>query len=231
MATEICYDSSSAAYVAALVEGGAVKIAPDENHLFELRNGTHSWIYVDHGEMLCQPETFRLFMAAVEVCMEQVIGDKPAVLVNVDSKSSPQLVGALASKCGLRQIAVSPVMTQQAEKGPNLAVRLPKHLTREDTLVVLDDVYTEDDQTAIHTLSLVREAIASRFALDGLKVELLVGLLRGDPGKSVAQLGKLGVGLGWFTTLDRVLSDIWEGLNPDQKQGLSQGGFNVPSSS
>lgn len=33
---------ASEAYVAALLEAGAVKIAPDANHLFTLRNGTES---------------------------------------------------------------------------------------------------------------------------------------------------------------------------------------------
>ncbi|HSX01660.1 MAG TPA: hypothetical protein VLF67_05460, partial [Candidatus Saccharimonas sp.] len=188
------------AYTMALIQGGAVKVAPDTDHLFELRNGTKSCAYVDHGEILCQPDTFQPYIDALADSVCNNFPEHSTILVNVDSKSSPHTVGALASLLRLRQIVVNPEATRLAEKGPSLGVRLPKEIKASDTLVVIDDVFTEGDTTAIDAVSLAIDAIASRFGVTEQETHLVVGLLRGDMGKATKQLERSKIKLHWLTT-------------------------------
>lgn len=217
------------AYTTALIQAGAVKVAPDADHLFELRNGTTSCVYVDHGEVLCQPNTFQPYINALAESVRDNFPERSTILVNVDSKSSPQTVGALASSLHLRQAVVNPDATRLAEKGPNLTVRLPQEVNTGDILIVVDDVFTEDDTTAIAAISLVRDAIVGRLGEAKQETHLVVGLLRGNAEKATQQLGLFSVRLHYLTTLEAVLEKGWPEFTLLQRQALIQGGFDLLS--
>lgn len=217
------------AYEIALVQAGAVKVAPGPDNLFELRSGPESWVYVDHGDILCQPETYRPYITVLAEVVRDNFPEQSTILVNVDSKSSPHTVGALASVLRLRQVVVTPQATSLAEKGSKLAVRLPQEIEPNDTLLVVDDVFTEGDTTAADVIERVRSAIIGRLGETQQDVHLIVGLLRGDRQKATRQLGVLGIKLHWLTTIESVLQKIWPALTPVQQQALAQGGFNLSS--
>ena len=209
-------------YVTALVQSGAVKVATDPEHPYELRNGDPSVVYVDHGQLLCHPETFQPFVGALaEYVLDQFPGPS-TILVNVDSKSSPHMVGALASLLHLRLVVVNPESTKQAERGLNLGVRLPMQVSPTDRLLFVDDVFTEKDETVANAATLVREAFVPRLG-NTLETHLLVGLLRGNTEASVRQLRLHGIMLHWLVTLDEIIEKARPTLTDQQLGTLDQG--------
>lgn len=209
-------------YHIALRQSGAIKLAADGRHLFELRSGKRSWVYVDHGELLCQPETFWPYISMLTNYFRETYPPEVTLLANVDSKSSPHIVGALATMGLYRQVVVSPEAIRHAEKGPGLSMRLPCRLEPVEDIVIVDDVFTVGDTTAMRILSRVKDALCSRLdeTVQHVKYHVVVGLLRGDPQAAAEQFGQLGADLHWFVTLDEVLVPLRPMLSPEQRAGL-----------
>ena len=152
-------DGSIEAYRKSLIESGAVKIAMNANAAFQLRNGSKSNIYVDHSEILCQPETNVALVRALIQYLNHTFEANRVVLVNVDSKASPQLTGAIAAAGGFRQILVLPEAVYYAEKGIRRRLRFPNNISSRDVIVIIDDVLTPHDTTALRVAELVRSEL------------------------------------------------------------------------
>src|SRR6266568_3258888 len=104
-------------YEKMLIQSGAVRIATTLHTRFALRNGSYSYVYVDHGDLICQPETNKVLVDAVGQYIRQYFHPDRTILVNVDSKASPQLTGAIAVAAEYRQIVVLPEATHRRERG------------------------------------------------------------------------------------------------------------------
>jgi orotate phosphoribosyltransferase len=213
------FSSAKESYAELLVKSGAIQIAKSTDSPFKLRNGSFSPVYVDHAELLCQPETYVPFLDILIGHIDSHFPHTSTVLANVDSKSSPHIVGALAARPGRRQIVASNEATQISENGRNLKFRFPKQFDATDKIVLVDDVFTEDDVTAIK----IKEAMGD--AAEKRETHLLVGLLRGAPDVCIQQLGKFGIKLHWIATLEDVIDEAWDSFSAKQREVLDLGGL------
>jgi hypothetical protein len=207
-------------YEEMLIQSGAVKIAPGLGDRFQLRNGSYSYVYVDHGDLICQPETNNVFVGAIGKYIKQQFAPDSTILVNVDSKASPQLTGAVAVAAKYRQIVVLPEATHREEQGLRLRIRLPATIGAHDKIVIVDDVLTPHDMTASRIAELVRDELNQRF--DGSaanEVHLVVGLVR-DPEVAVRGLSDSKIHVHWLTTLADLVHGVWPRLDSEQKQRL-----------
>jgi orotate phosphoribosyltransferase len=196
------------AYRESLIRSGAVKIAPNDNELFRLRNGSVSKFYVDHGDLLCEPAANASLVRALLHLIKSTFDPKRVVLVNVDSKSSPQLTGAIAAAGGFRQIIVLPEAVFLAENGTERRLRIPQKLYHDDRIVIVDDVLTPGDETAIKVAEIVRSEIERRMtgrSSGAHEFHLTVGLIR-EPDKAVGLVQEQGIReVHYLTTLDSVV--------------------------
>lgn len=211
------------AYRRMLVESGALKIAEELKKPFRLRNGTRSFAYIDHGNLLCQPETNMIMVNAVGQYVSQTFKGSNVVLANVDSKASPQLTGAVAVTGRYRQIVVLPDLTYRREKGMNLRLRMPDELNAEDKIVIIDDVHTPRDVTARNVADLIRSTLAGRLgaAIKCVEMHLVVGVAR-DPGSIRSELAGHGIEPHWLTTMHDLLETAWPRLGNPQREALEQ---------
>jgi orotate phosphoribosyltransferase len=177
---------------------------------FRLRNGSSSDVYVDHGMLLCRPDTNRALVDSLGYYVTQRFSARNPILSNVDSKSSPQLVGAIATAQHLRQIVVSPEATFLAERGPLRRLRLPVEIAPHDVIVVVDDVLTANDDTALLVVELIRQSLADRLGpADAATVEfhVVVALIR-DAGAAPLRLERAGIEVHWLAELEQVLGEM-----------------------
>jgi orotate phosphoribosyltransferase len=211
------------AYEKMLVTSGAVKVADGPDYTFSLRNGASSSVYVDHGDLLCYPKTNKVLLKALKRYVVRAFPADRTILANVDSKASPQLTGAIAATVGYRQIVVLPETTYENERGLRLRLRVPSDVAPEDRIVIIDDVLTPNDMTAVRIAHLVRADLRARLgsAADTIEVHLVVGLAR-DPLTARAELAEHGVKVHWLTTLPQVLDGLLPSLQADQQDCLSR---------
>lgn len=201
-----------AAYQSALVTSGSVQVSLAPHEPFVLRNGSRSRVYVDHGVLLCMPETNRLFVEALSVLICSQFVPAKVVVVNVDSKSSPQLTGAIASVNAFRQIIYLPDSVHVAERGRNLKLRIPE-IDSGDQICIVDDVLTPDDTTALRVAWELREEISHTKGINSsVDISLVVGTVR-DPEDACPKLEREGINVHWLTTLDDIITDA--GIDPN----------------
>ena len=205
-----------------LYRSGAVLVATDGEQLFGLRSGGESWVYVDHGELMTKPEHFRPFVTALALQIRQLFDPEKVVLLNVLSKCSPQMTGAVAYSGEFRQIGVLSDAVAEAEKGTRRGLRVPKDIGVGDTLVFLDDVLTTG-KTVVETMTRVRNGLVERLGevAGEMQVHLLVGLAR-NPEKATNDLLGYGIQPHWLTTLDEVIRQCWPALTSVQQNGLKR---------
>jgi len=206
-------------YEKMLIQSGAVRIATTLHTRFALRNGSYSYVYVDHGDLICQPETNKVLVDAVGQYIRQYFHPDRTILVNVDSKASPQLTGAIAVAAEYRQIVVLPEATHREERGLKLRVRMPIEINPGDKIVIVDDVLTPNDFTALRVADLVRGHLREKFGTAENEVYLVVGLVR-EPDEAVPQLRDRGIEVRSLTTLGAVIRGAWPKLDSDQRQRL-----------
>ncbi|MDP1722936.1 MAG: phosphoribosyltransferase [Candidatus Gottesmanbacteria bacterium] len=205
--------SFKVAYLDAVVRSGAIHVASSIDSRFTLRSGDISWIYVDHGEILCNPENGIPFVRMLYEYLRQEFSPSSTVLVNVDSKASPQEVGALAFHGGYRQILVNADDTTIAEKGINKRVRMPETKPG-DQLVIVDDVLTKGTTVAA-VVELVRQQLQEEH-----QFHLIVGMAR-TPQIAVPLLEDVGVtSISWFIELPDILFRVWSDFSDAQRKGL-----------
>jgi orotate phosphoribosyltransferase len=212
------------AYRRALLQSGGVKIADDPDGRFRMRSGTESWVYVDHGDLLCQPETNIPYIEAMTYYIQSTFPRETTVLVNVDSKSSPHTAGAIATLAAYRQIVVIPQDIQQAEKGTNRRVRMPQQLEGLHSVVIVDDVLTTGT-TALNIAELVVSELRQRIgdeAISKVNFHLIAGLAR-NPDKAVQNLQRHSITAHWFLTLlHDVIIKKWPEMTEMQKAGFRE---------
>jgi orotate phosphoribosyltransferase len=204
-----------------LVQSGAMRVAADLRGRFRLRNGAYSWVYLDHGDLLCQPETNSVLTKVLVSYIRAKFDPQHTVLANVDSKSSPQLTGAIASIGSYRQVVVLPEVTYRRERGMRLRLRLPAQLTERDSIVIVDDVLTPSDTTGLQVAKLVRRHVAERVGGKprSVEVHLVVGVAR-DPSIACPPLQRNGIRVHWLKTLDEIISGAWPDLPVSQRERL-----------
>ncbi|MBI4973155.1 hypothetical protein HZC27_00915 [Candidatus Roizmanbacteria bacterium] len=207
-------------YIKAILEAGAVKIAPTLGERFKLRSGGLSWIYVDHGDMLCQPSTEKPFIDAIGTLIECAFPQDKVVLVNLASKASPHETGAVAYRNGLRQIIISPDEVAQAEKGTNRRVRLPHQMSDDDILVVVDDVLTKGG-TLKEGLVIVKDALRERFGekADMFPIHLVVGMSRAST-ETLEMLKRQGIEVISLASIEEIIISTWSSFSAEQQSGL-----------
>ncbi len=177
-----------------------------------------SWVYVDQSRLLCQPETLNPCLEMISSYLNNNFPPENTILVNIDSKFSPQITGALAALLGYRQVVINPEATTRAEKGVNLKLRLPCNVKRSDTFVMIDDTLTSGG-TVLNVAKLVR----SELKTDSIesKFFLLVCLLHGNAGEVKKLFESEDVGLHWFTDIKTLVSKI-PVINHAQQTGLNE---------
>lgn len=207
-------------YIKAVIDAGAVKIAPTLGERFKLRSGGLSWIYVDHGDMLCQPNTEKPFIDAIGTLIEYTFPQDRVVLVNLASKASPHETGAVAYRNGLRQIIISPDEVAQAEKGTNRRVRLPHQMNDDDILVVVDDVLTKGG-TLKEGLVIVKDALRERFGerADMFPIHLVVGMSRASS-ETMEMLKGKGIEVTSLASIEEIIISTWSSFSTEQQSGL-----------
>jgi orotate phosphoribosyltransferase len=205
-----------------IIGSGAVRVASQLDELITLRQGIVSGIYVDCGDILTDPETNTPFVHTIADYVDRKFGIEPTIICNVDSKAS-SLGHTVATLLGTRHIAYGSESVQQAERGTERRVRLPKRTGPGDTIVVLDDVLTEGDTTASDAVTNVRNALRERAdQIAETKVHLVTPLFRGNPKAAREQLGALGIQAHWFVTLEPVVKRMWRRLTPAQRDILME---------
>lgn len=213
------------AYQKALIQAGSVKVAKNERELFTLRSGKLSWLYIDHGDLLCQPETNVPYVKALDHFIQTNFPHKTTVLVNVDSKSSPHTTGALAILGNYRQIVVSSKATQQAEKGTNRGTRLPHDLKNISDIVLIDDVLASG-LTAMTVAQDIQKEIKQFMSENELKkihFHLVVGLAKAKAEETATNLKKhYGVTIHWLITLKELLTLMSDELTVEQREGIKK---------
>jgi orotate phosphoribosyltransferase len=199
--------SEDDAYLDGLIRSGAVRVSSAENGWFMLRNGTRSPVYIDHGEILCDPQHNHAFVTALRRHIARNFDPADTVLMNVDSKSSPHVAGALATLLGLRQIIFVPDQVRQAEAGTDRQFRLPD-MTGVRRVVVVDDVLTPDDTTVISVVAGLRALLAAEKRTSDVDLEyhLVVGVLRAT--SAIASLATRGIKASGLVTLSEVLARV-----------------------
>jgi orotate phosphoribosyltransferase len=217
--------SSLNAYRKSLIDSGAVKVAVNANAAFQLRNGVESCIYIDHGDILCQPETNSVLVSALIQYLKNNFEPDRVILVNVDSKTSPQLTGAIAIAGGFRQILVLPETVYHEERGTRRRMRFPDSISSQDMIVIIDDVLTPYDTTALNVAKLVRSELdhMEEFASQGTKASfhLMVALVR-DESLVSSLLKKWDIKVHWLATLEDVIASLWPRLAEEQRIGLTR---------
>ena len=185
-----------------------------------MKSGQESWIYIDHGDALCQPSTERPFIEAIGTIIENSFSNENVVLLNLASKSSPHVTGAVAFRNDCRQIIVSPEAVADAERGTNRNVRLPNILKGEDILVVVDDVLTSGE-TLKRGLKIARNALRDRLGdgADKLASHLVVGINRATP-ETIEILKQEGITITSLASIEEIITIIWQKLTPKQQAGL-----------
>lgn len=217
-------------YKKALLASGAVGIAPNASELYQLRNKTYSWVYINHrAEMLGLPEYRKPFIDSMLEAVKNTFQDtQPLVFANVDSGVSPFITGGLAylyaqSRPETKQILVYPEEISLLYRKPRrkLGIDMP-HLTKDHTVLLVDDVLTPGDVTAINVYQLLKRKIWQTLRRDTRQVQfhLLVGLIR-DP-NAAKRLEKYGLRVHWLLTLEEVLKEASQHMDvtDEQRQGI-----------
>lgn len=197
-------------YLKALVKANAIKLGD-----FTLRNGKKSCIYIDHGDLICNPDTNKAFIKAILEYIQSNFSKKSTVLINVDSKSSPQITGALANAGEYRQIVLLPKDVYVAEKGTNRMIRFPMNINRTDKFIIVDDVLTSG-QTVIDVAQKVKSFLIKNYRINNPQFYVIVGLAR-NPKIVMKKLAKVNIKSYWLIDLETILSYIWHTLSAKQK--------------
>ncbi len=201
-------------YIDALIQSGGIKIANDENNLFSQRNGGKSWIYFDHGDLVCNPEGNIAFVDALRDIIDPTFPKNNTVLLNIVSRCSAQITGAIAYASSYPQIPLQAEQTMNLEKGTYRVLRLPK-MDGVKNLVITDDILTSG-KTAIETFEIVKKYLN----LEKIELHIVVGLAK-NPEKVTENLKKNNITPHWIATRNEFLAQLWPSLLTSvQKEGL-----------
>lgn len=205
-------------YIKSLFKAGAVKVAKDEYSLFRLKSGKKSWLYIDHGDVICQPETYLPFIEVLKELIKKTFSLERLILINTPAKASPQVVGALAKDLTCRQIAITPDATALAEQATYRTVRLPHTIGEDDVFVIVDDVMTSG-KTNILVAEQVKALLHDQHIDGPEQYHVIIGVNK-YPLESQPRLEKAGINAHWVTTVDHILILGWDRFTHEQQQGL-----------
>jgi hypothetical protein len=135
------------------------------------------------------------------------------------------LTGAIAAAGAFRQILVLPEEVYHAEKGTHRRLRIPNNISSQDIIVIIDDVLTPRDTTALHVAELVRAELIHIKDFTAHDVNppfhLVVGLVRDQALVQGAQKNR-HIKVHWLATLDEVIAGLCRELGEDEQARLSK---------
>lgn len=200
-------------YTRALIYSQCIQIRGINETPFTLRNGSKSYIYVDHSKIASSTKTYQLIIEALRNLLMQTFKQQEFILVNVDSKISPQLTGTLAYLLKQSQFIFKSKALTAAEKGPF------KQLSGDEStnlpVAIIDDVYTPGDDTAENVMALIKQQFPKV-----KQIELVVGLIRDLSKTSKTNTPPFPVHS--LVSLSEVLKVIYPSLPPLQQQAVAK---------
>jgi orotate phosphoribosyltransferase len=212
----VIIDKFQEKYIKALLKSEAVQIAQGKNQLFTLRNGTSSWIYIDHAVLLCDPVSRAIVVDTLSRELAKSAPHDQIVIANVDSKSSPHLAGAISIRGSYRSILVNPASTTLAERGNYTRLRVPTDMKSGDTIALVDDVMTYGDMTLINIASLLRaNGITQR-------ITAFVALSRGPTHLIQRQLETHNITIRACVEMNTLIEYMLPTVTPQQAVGLHE---------
>lgn len=194
-------------YVDGLLETNAFLVKSIEETPFTLHSGKQSYMFLDHSKMASSAKAYKTFIDVIQFLMQQVYGNNPFILCNVDSKISAQMVGSLAYNLSTPQIIYKSKTLTNIEKGTK------NQLTGDDTwdlpVAIPDDVMTGGDGTAKNVANLVMQTFPK------IKdIQLFVGFIR--------NVTKNTYKTHYVLTQDELVDTIWDTLSPDQQNAIKK---------
>jgi orotate phosphoribosyltransferase len=202
------FEEAKKNYCEYLFKNGSICIRGPEEDSFNLRNGGKSRIYIDHAQIGSNSSSFSSFVDAIGRLLPQ---DRDFTLCNVDSKISPQLVGALAYSYKVSQIVYKSDEILRLEKGPMQQLTFPTNKTSH--IFFLDDVGTTGG-TVLNVVNLVRKKMG-----ESTPITLLLGIVR-DPEILSEKLKKYNISYKSIATLDELLTMHWSSFSASQQKTI-----------
>ncbi len=219
-------ERSKAAYIDALVLAGAIKIAGNDEPfdkntnpegVHTLRSGKKSWIYIDHSDVINQPDTFKPFVEAMRDSILTTLPIDQTVFINIHGKTSPQLTGTLAYLLERPQIEIISTHLAELEKGSGKTIRLPREMPAQPIFVFLDSVLTTGN-TVAETAALLKKEYPSIF--NDARFHLEIGVVR-ETERALHTLAKEGIrSIGYVATIDDIILEVWPQLSDIQRHAL-----------
>lgn len=205
-----------AGFLRALLESGAITVAPDERRQHKLPGGVRSMVRIDTARVLTRPDPARAFVGALERFMSRGFDDH-VLLANTGAPGSGRLAGALAFSLGVRQAILS-----GTGQGKGTSVRLPDNLWANpaSAIVVLADAILPKDTNAaeaVQALGRTWERLQDKPALPPIIV--LAGTVHA-PTETQAALAEHGAALHYMFTVRDIVTDPRLRLSKAQQDGL-----------
>lgn len=208
----------------ALINTGAIKVAPNEGDRYTLRNQQFkgevfpSWWFVNMDKVATERVPFRSTVDAMSAMVMQSFPDQEHnVIINVASKDSAQYAGALSYTLGGKQGILRPDVMLKVEKGPSdKPLLLPDGLGTGTgyNFIIIDGVVTTG-QTAIETTREIRKQCP-----DG-NIALAAAVAR-NPAFANRLFAPEGIRLLSMATLDDIIDSQWGSLTEEQQMGTIQ---------
>ena len=188
-------------YIAGLLRTRSIGIT-EEGHSIQLRErGENSTIYIDSANAFAvDGKCFDGLVQAQAEIVRHIAGESPILLVNVDSKASGQLTGALGFLLGASQAFYTSEGISSRERGLNKQLRIAHTIEPNTHVFVIDDVITHGD-TQMIVVDLLRERLP--VGLD-VHYHLIAGLFRGEQ-RDINELSQKGVDVITVTTLEDLI--------------------------
>ena len=201
------FEEAKKNYCDFLLKNGAICIRNPEEEPFQLRSGGRSRISINFTAIGCDSDSFSALLKAIAVFLPR----NNFVLCNVDSKISPQMVGALAYALHAPQILYKSDELLLTEKGVMKQISIPKSII--DSVFILDDVGTSGS-TVIKVSKLIREILGMN-----IDITLLIGLVR-EPEVLLAALKEHNIFYKSIVTLDELLTMHWKSFSISQQNAI-----------
>lgn len=200
-----------AAYLRALIETGAVQIAPDEKRLHRLPGGQRSMIRVGHNALMTRPSPSQTLIGALAAFVERGFDDH-VVLAGTSAPTSAHITGAVAHTLGLRQAIL-------AHGGGQPRHNLPANLNASpaSAIVVLTDMTFPKDTV----LSEAVLSLAQTMQRQSVKAQVyaVAGVAR-EAGQAQVDLLEAGAALHYLLPLRSIAHDPRLRISPDQRRLL-----------
>lgn len=208
---------TSEQYADFLISTGAIKVATDLGSMIRLRNGSHSAYYINHRLIPCNPEEMSTLVGLYEDWTEKNFPHEKPILACVDSAMSPLITACLMMDMKIPRIVA--FSKDETLYGPERDIYTPI-IKPHDTILVVDDVMTPNDVTAINVVDRIREEAKQQGVNPTtLNFHLLIGVLRGGK-ESIEQLRKHNITPHYIVTVEEVLQKALDNLRPKQQEFL-----------